>query len=270
MDENENKETNVNSTINAVAGLVAAIPVYQDAVQPAAKQIGSALETVTKTVNIALAPIKFLVWGYETIEGFISIKVTEKLKNVPPENIVSPPTSVAGPAIEALRFCGEENEVRELYANLLAAAMDSSTQDLVHPGYVEILKNLCSDEALLLQSFLDKKSYPLLNIRAEFDNGGTKMIYNNYSHFDRITKLKNKKLTPTYIDNLNRLGITTIPEDVWLHDEGIYKPLENDKSMAVFKKGIENFNAKMKLEKRYIKLTNFGKHFVENVVKEKE
>ena len=52
----------------------------------------------------------------------------EKLKNVPEENIVTPPPSIAGPVFEALRFSGEDIDLRELYTNLLASAMDNSTQ----------------------------------------------------------------------------------------------------------------------------------------------
>src|SRR5690554_2969816 len=122
-----NKDTNVKSAIEAATGLVNAILVYQDAVQPAAKQIGQSLETVTKTVNIALAPIKALVWGYEKIEDFLSTRVSEKLKNIPEENITTPPPQVAGPAIEALKYSGHDKNLRELYANLLASAMDKET-----------------------------------------------------------------------------------------------------------------------------------------------
>lgn len=74
MQEQENKETNVKATIDAVTGLVTAIPIYQDTLQPSAKQIGKSLETVAKTVNIALGPIKALVWGYEKIEDFINTR----------------------------------------------------------------------------------------------------------------------------------------------------------------------------------------------------
>ena len=154
MAENENKESNIKATIDAVTGLVTAIPVYQDTLQPAAKQIGHSLETVTKTVNIALAPIKALVWGYEKIEDYITTRVSEKLKNIPEENITTPPTEIAGPAVEALRFSGNDKNLRELYANLLASSMDINTQYLIHPGYVEIIKNLSSDEAILLQIFI--------------------------------------------------------------------------------------------------------------------
>lgn len=91
MDQENNKETNVKASIDAITGLVQAVPVYQDTLQPAAKQLGKSLEVVAKTVNIALAPVKALVWGYEKIEEFITSRVSEKLKNVPEENITTPP-----------------------------------------------------------------------------------------------------------------------------------------------------------------------------------
>jgi hypothetical protein len=47
----------------AVEGIVKTVPVYQDAVQPAAKQVGQSLETITKAINVALAPVSALVWG---------------------------------------------------------------------------------------------------------------------------------------------------------------------------------------------------------------
>ncbi len=46
-DDNE-----VTSTIKAVAELAKVVPIYQDAIQPAAKQVGKALETVTKAVHV--------------------------------------------------------------------------------------------------------------------------------------------------------------------------------------------------------------------------
>ncbi|WP_223159330.1 hypothetical protein [Vibrio sp. Y2-5] len=47
----DNDNNNVNSTINAVTGLVEAVPVYEDAIQPAAKEIGKALGTLQKLLT---------------------------------------------------------------------------------------------------------------------------------------------------------------------------------------------------------------------------
>ncbi|MFV8334338.1 DUF4393 domain-containing protein [Flavobacterium sp. GSP14] len=267
----EEKESNIKATIDAVTGLVTAIPVYQDTLQPAAKQIGHSLETVTKTVNIALAPIKALVWGYEKIEEFITTRVSEKLKNIPEENITSPPTEIAGPAVEALRFSGNDINLRELYANLLASAMDKNTQDLIHPGYVEIIKNLSSDEAILLQIFKNRFIYPIINVLGELPEGkGSITEYTYFSHFDKITNLKRPDLIPTYLDNISRLGLTEIPYDQHLSAENTYEILENDISLNQIKNNIENIhNRKVIFERKVIKLTNFGKQFIKNVVIEK-
>src|SRR5687768_2856177 len=113
-DESSKPDSNIKSTIEAATGLLKAVPVYQDLLQPSVQQVGKSLQTITKTVNIALAPIKALIWGYEQMEEFITTRVTEKLSKIPEENIVTPPPQVAGPAIEALRYTGHDENLREL------------------------------------------------------------------------------------------------------------------------------------------------------------
>jgi len=169
MDQEEKSEDKIKSRVDSVTSLIKAIPIYHDTLQPAAKQIGQSLETVTKTVNIALAPIKALVWGYERIEDFISNRVSEKLKNVPNESIITPSPQVAGPAVEALRFAGHDINLRELYANLLATSMDKNTIHKAHPAFVEIIKNLTSDEAILMECFKGQPQYPLIDINATIE-----------------------------------------------------------------------------------------------------
>src|ERR687897_906043 len=90
---------NIRNTADAVRGAAEAIPVYQDAVQPAAKEVGRGLETVAKTINVCLAPLKVLVWGYEQLEDFLGRTVAEKLSKTPTEEIIEPKPHVAGPAL---------------------------------------------------------------------------------------------------------------------------------------------------------------------------
>ena len=121
------EENKIRDMVDAVTGVAKAVPVYQDVVQPAAQEVGKALQTVAKTVHVVLAPVSALVWGYDQIKEFVSTKVAERLKNVPPENLVTPKPNVAGPSLEALRYTGHETSLSDLYANLLATAMDTST-----------------------------------------------------------------------------------------------------------------------------------------------
>lgn len=272
MQENENKETNVKATIDAMTGLVTAIPIYQDTLQPSAKQIGKSLETVTKTVNIALAPVKLLVWGYEKIEEYITNRVAEKLKNIPTENITIPPISIAGPAVEALRFAGDDINLRELYANLLAASMDVTTQYLVHPGFVEIIKNLSGAEAIILEKFKDDEVYPLIDVKFINKDSHGEYIYEvNFSHFSKFLSEEYRDLSASYLENICRLGLTEIPHDGALTTPNTYEPLQNDPYFNSIKEKILADNQySISYNRKVIRLTNLGKLFVENVVLEKE
>jgi hypothetical protein len=114
------EENKIRDAADAIKGIAQAVPVYQDLLQPAVQEIVIGLQTVAKTIHIALSPISALVWGYDTIEDFVSTRVAEKLKHVPLSNIKTPEPHIVGPALEALRYTGHQEALRELYANLLA------------------------------------------------------------------------------------------------------------------------------------------------------
>src|SRR5690348_3071068 len=136
----------VGETAKAVAELAKSVPVYQDAIQPAAKEAGKSLHLVARAVNAALIPVEGLVWGVERIRDFVRERVAAKLDNVPPEEVQQPKPHIAVPAIEALRYTGAESDLAELYANLLATSMDRATAYRAHPGFVDMIKNMSPDE----------------------------------------------------------------------------------------------------------------------------
>ncbi len=266
-------ESQIRDVIDAVTGVAKAVPIYQDIVQPAAQEIGKGLQTVAKTVHVLLAPVSAFVWGYDQIKEFISTKVSERLKNVPPENLVSPKPNVAGPVLEALRYTGHESSLSDLYANLLAAAMDSSTAEGAHPAFVEIIKQLTSDEAKIVSLFVREIPFPLLNLRWAFKpnqegNIGGKAVLVYYSHLGYIAGCEFPKMAPTYIDNLCRLGLTYIPELGEYTAKGVYDDLEND---SLIKERIEFIEKSPDiepiLERKALIVTELGKQFVRMCVR---
>ncbi|WP_028878227.1 DUF4393 domain-containing protein [Terasakiella pusilla] len=268
MSEEEKKEGNIEETIHAVTELVKAVPVYQDAFQPAAQEVGKALGTVAKTVNVALAPVAALVWGYDQIRDFVDNKVTEKLQNIPEENIVTPPTHIAGPALESLRYTGSIGELKELYANLLASSMDSSTKKNAHPSFVEIIKQLSSDEAKLLTAFTSTEQAPAVTVRnnRRDQRGGL-------DHFRHFTLLGEKVgindiyRLPNNLDNLCRLGLLEIPATYELIDDNLYKELDEHPLIRTM---VETINAqndrKAQLLHKTIIVTGLGRQFIDTCV----
>jgi len=59
----------------------------------------------------------------------------EKAAGIPPEHVVEPKASIAGPALQALAFSHEEPDLREMYLNLLRASMDARTAKVAHPAF---------------------------------------------------------------------------------------------------------------------------------------
>ena len=76
------EENKAKDVIDSVTGLMTAVPVYPDLLQPATQELGKTLQTVAKAINVALAPVSMLVWGYDQIKDFVSTKVADRLKNV--------------------------------------------------------------------------------------------------------------------------------------------------------------------------------------------
>lgn len=215
--------------IHAVAELVKAVPIYQDAIRPLAKEAGKALELVGRTVNAALAPIRGAVWGIEQIEAFVTVKVSERLKDVPIGEIVTPDLSVAGPVLESLRFAGHKEKLCEMYANLLAASMTNSVASSAHPGFVEIIRNLCSDEAKLLSYIWRESKVAFIDVRR------IKVVDQSFRVFLEFVSTaadnagcEDIESTPAYVTNLQRLGLVFIDKTYRLAGDAYNEILEDE------------------------------------------
>ena len=224
------EENKIRDAADAIKGIVEAVPIYQDTVQLAAKEVGVALQTVAKTLHILLAPVSALVWGYDHLKDFVSTRVAEKLKDVPHERLIQPAPNVAGPALEALRYTGFEASLRELYANLLATSVDSKTARDAHPSFVEIIKQMSPDEALLMTALAQATALPIISVRQERtkDRIGN-WILRHFSLLPFQAQCKYPELGANYLTNLERMGLIELRENYRLRENDIdlYKPLKD-------------------------------------------
>lgn len=215
------EENKIRDAADAVKGVVEAVPIYQDLLQPAVKEVGTGLQTIAKTIHIALAPVSAMVWGYEKISDHLNKKLAEKLKDTPPDRIVTPNPAVAGPTVEALRFTANEPALREMYTNLLATSMDAETAQNAHPAFVQTIRQMVADEARIVNLIAAEESVNISQIPPiEFSN---MMLHEQVEpvNIPRHTYLIKKSqcvfpgLIPSYLDNLRRLGITQHEEGGW-------------------------------------------------------
>ena len=118
--------------------------VYTDLAQPAVKEIGT---VAGRTVKALLSPVRALLWAFEQIEQVVYDGVQKRLENIPEEKRKTPLPEVAVPLMQALTYTAQNDDLREMFLNLLASTMNIDQDKNVHPSFVEIIKQMNSLDA---------------------------------------------------------------------------------------------------------------------------
>ncbi|QUW22473.1 DUF4393 domain-containing protein [Sporosarcina sp. Marseille-Q4063] len=173
-------------------------------------------------------------------------KIEEKTLAIPEENLVEPQLHIIGPAIEASKYYIEYEELREMFANLIASSIDNRESQLTHPSFVEIIKQLSPLDAGNLSIFKKQSSLPITNYRLSYaDNRGGVDLKVNV--FLANPTQKDIDLQATSISNLSRLGLVSLDYSASLIKEDIYYEFENTSFYLSYKQFLESEDAKKKL-----------------------
>ena len=155
--------------IGAVGDAIKTAPtLYEDALQPTVQEVGKLAARIPHAINAAFSGLDKWILNKEYAIDETKKLLEQKLENVDPEKIVTPEAYVAIPAIQAISYSMDSEELRNLYANLLAKAMDIDTKDFVHPSFVEIIKQMSPLDAKILDILAKHIDYyfPLIDILA--------------------------------------------------------------------------------------------------------
>ena len=235
------------------------------------KVIENNIEDVRKRVDEAIAPIAATVLNYDLIRPFVFNRIVEKLQNIPLEDIITPRLHIAAPALASVRYLGKVEELKELYASLIACSMDVNTSTSVHPCFVQIILQLSSDEARLLAAFLNTNREPLINIlnmRRDGSGGSDHHLY--FTDMHERFGTKHPEYMRNYFDNFVRLGFAEIPENHELLDKGVYDALESHPDVVAMRKDINNqIGRRFAVTRTAIRLTGLGRQFVECCIRDR-
>ena len=244
-----------------------AVEVYKDVVSPSAKPIGEVLSFLPRTIKVAFGGWeKWLVNKEESIR-LTADAIKKKVEQIPEDKLVEPEAHIAIPAIQQLCYCQDSEELRDLYANLLTSSMNADKKWQVHPAYVDIVKQLCPDEAKYLKAMPEYiiPTYPLIDVLFSVGEGakGANPIVSNFTDYN-LDKLEHPENIGSYIDNLVRLNIIEIPAGMSLIKEGVY---ENLKKHPLIQNPVRGDlpHLKYSYHHKLFRLTNFGVNFIKVV-----
>lgn len=164
---------------------------------------------VFNAINAALSPLEKWVLEREYSIQETKKLLAEKLENVPAENIITPPSYIAVPALQAISYCMDNNELRDMYAELLKTAMNSETTDNVHPTYVEIIKQMSPYEAFVFKKLVDVLVQPCIGVIYKNKTTGESYPIQDIVAFSDLEKYPLVS-TQIALENLERLRLIEI------------------------------------------------------------
>jgi hypothetical protein len=197
--------------------------------------------------------------------GFAADMAT-KTADIPDENLRTPPSNVALPAMQGLAFSLDKPDLKDMYLNLLAAATNDRRTDQAHPSFSEIIKQLSPPEAVLLQSCLKQPPTPIIRIKGVMTEPGTGyFVFENHvlNWADSETHEPGEvPLGAMYLDNWIRLGLVVVMYDEYLTAPDKYDWVEGRPEFIRLKtEHASNAQFNVSFDKGILKPTAFGKKF---------
>ena len=184
----------------------------------------------------------------------------QEVATILPENIQEPPLKILGPALEASKYYIEEEELRSMFAKILSSSFDDRKNSIIHPSFVEIIKQLDITDARILQ-FLKEHGYvtdspiPCMKAVVKSDEG-TRIIFPIIYFIEGTEGID--QLAPS-LTNLERLGLVRIKSDTYSANDSNYDFIRNN---SLVQHVLEDY-PEVSIGKMCFSITPLGKNFLE-------
>ncbi|MFB6803434.1 DUF4393 domain-containing protein [Peribacillus butanolivorans] len=252
--------------------------IYPDLAQPGIKKVGLALETVLDFSNTILLPLKLVNEKSKFFFQRHMENYKEKLNKVPEEQIGTVTPEIGLPILdELLRVTNDD--LADLFTNLLVNASTVNGSQYAHPSFINIIKSLSADEARIVK-YLSEISNPselVIFIRFEkVDSMGSVPLTKEFNNLNNLVPLDFKENDGFYINNLINLGILQ-PQNIYYRDaEKLYKDLEanyqelyklylDELNKGIRESLIQDTNTKLNINRGSNKITEYGESLFKSI-----
>ena len=210
--------------------------VYEDALSPGTKGIGKTFGIISNFFNntVLLPMQKYNLYAEDKLRQY-AIQLENKAKEeIPIENLIEPKINILGNTLEALKYNFNEENIKEMFTNILISNIDNRKQNKVLPSYINVIKELSKEDAILLKKFKDNNcnAFYMIQLRCKSNNSNgykylDKYICTHYERKENTVGFSSLKLNELVIDNLQRVGLIKIDFEYAFTDmPEIYNKLE--------------------------------------------
>lgn len=181
--------------------------IYDDLAHPGLSVFGKTVSDIFKFVAL---PFSFLGLTAEELTEKYKIFIKDAINKTPLDKIKQPDPLIVCPLLDYVKYAFNEDELSKLFNNLLSSAINRDKDDIIHPSFVHIIKQLSSLDAQILKSLYQYGDKYILydNITVCNDNcwGGVSFDITGFTLLN-VEKDFSINNTKTSIDYLISLGL---------------------------------------------------------------
>lgn len=244
--------------------------VYTDTVKPTAKNVGDFFGTLSGFFsNVVLYPLKKLNIKYQQRAIAFEKQMQEKYNNIPEDDRVEPQLHIVGPAMESLKYNIMDEDLSEMFSNLLVSNLDGKTQKLCTPAFINIIEQLSPIDAKVYKEIMcDFQGCKIGVGSIEFAKRGTDRHYVvNLPKLFLTVELKsvNNYDLVLALENLQRVGLIGFSFTEWWNDEKIYETIKQktevlNLNVSFKNRGIDDYEITIR-QKGVLEISGFSNNF---------
>lgn len=208
----------------------------------------------------------------------------QSISEIPEANLQTPKASIAGPVFEGLGYSVDEPELKSMYLELLARASDDRAARTAHPSFVQVVRELTSEEAVYLSKYIgsEDQNYPIGEYRLQYHPGLSHVVLatNVLDVRDDQGAPVEDEMLPTYVDNWVRLKLVSVSYESTISAADVYDWEQNRPERASAQAHVDTVNtpdfeeyfaqaghtsAQLQWKKGVMSATAFGREFARAV-----
>lgn len=209
--------------------------------------------------------IKLGIYSTGNIESYRK-KIESKLNNVSIENYDKEKLPLAYSTLNESMDRINEDELQDMFANLIAGTLNKEVNNSVSPKFKSILSNMSNQEAQLLNKLArtHNREFPVTSISVSGNDGLRSPIANNFISIDLNNGVQNQYA----LDELIQDGIVQLNNLQSLASEYAKNQYSMAKDFLIMDHDLEKIRNSISADYGVLRLTTFGSDFVRIVCAE--
>lgn len=236
--------------------------VYTDLAQPGVKAVGQALGTVLELSSTILLPLKLVNEKAKLLFAKRLNEYKEKIESIPKEKRAKVAPELGIPILDKLTYTTND-EIANLFTNLLANASNEYRVNVAHPSFVSMIEHLSPDEARILKYLQSVNDVLYCDFHGNGEKG-FRILRKHLTIIQRSVVLQYPQNEYAYLSNLESMGI--LKDNIGTHkvDDSLYDDIANCHGIESLRANlVPSMFKSISLGKSYYDVTPFGRMFIE-------